>query len=71
MAPEGKFDQDVFALGTLNAGNMVELGARLPSASTLSPLVTLLRADGTVLADADGNAGDGHFMATLVADGDY
>ncbi len=71
MAPEGKFDQDVFALGTLNAGNMVELGARLPSASTLSPLVTLLRADGTVVADADGNGGDGHFMATLVADGDY
>ncbi|MEI7538818.1 MAG: C-type lectin domain-containing protein, partial [Comamonadaceae bacterium] len=71
MAPEGRFDKDVFVLGTLNAGNMVELGTRLPSTSTLSPLVTLLRADGTVIADEDGNAADGHFMATLSTDGQY
>ena len=71
MGPEGRFDKDVFALGTLNAGNMLELGTRLSSTSTLSPLVTLLRADGVVVADEDGNAADGHFMATLSTDGQY
>ncbi len=71
MGPEGRFDKDVFALGTLNAGNMLELGTRLSSTSTLSPLVTLLRADGSVVADEDGNAADGHFMATLSTDGQY
>ncbi|MFZ4525881.1 MAG: lectin-like protein [Chlorobium sp.] len=71
MGPEERFDKDVFALGKLNAGNMVELGTRLTSTSTLSPLVTLLRADGTAVADEDGNAADGHFMATLSTDGQY
>src|SRR6185295_3771290 len=52
-----------------NAGNVVELTTRLPGTSTLAPKVTLVDAAGHVIADADGNANDGHVLATLTSDG--
>ena len=72
MLPENStLDKDLFALGRLNAGNMVELSTVLPSTSTLMPLVTLLHADGTPVTDFDGNKADGNFSATLLSDDDY
>ena len=45
MGPEGSnTDEDVFSLGVFNAGNIVELTARLPGSSTLGAKVTLLNA---------------------------
>ena len=70
MAPSGSnLDEDVFALGVFNTGNVVELNTRLPGTSTLVPKVTLLDAAGQVIADSDGNPGDGHVLATLAGDG--
>ena len=47
------------------------LDVRLPSTSLLIPRVTLVDSAGNEIADEDGDASDGHFMATLAADGDY
>ena len=71
MLPENWFDRDVYGLGRLNSGNLVELSTTLPSTSTLVAKVTLLAADGSVVADGDGNSADGHFSATLTVDGEY
>ena len=55
----------------LNVGNVVELGTRLPSTSTLAPRVRVLDAAGVPVADEDGDPADGHFLATISADGEY
>ncbi len=71
MAPESTVDRDIYALGRLNAGNRVELNTSMPSSSDLMPVVTLWQADGTMVADSDGNYTDGQFNALLAADSDY
>ena len=64
-------DQDVFSLGAVAAGKQVELNVRLPASSSLAPRVTLLDSAGNLVADTDGNPGDGHFKASVPAGGDY
>ena len=72
MAPEGSnTDEDYFALGALNVGNQVELNLQLPAGSTLNGMVSLVNSSGTAVADTDGNPEDGHFLATIAADGSY
>ena len=72
MGPQGgNTDEDVYALGVYNTGNVVELGLRLPSGGSLQPKVTLLDASGAAVADQDGDPSDGHVRATLAADGQY
>jgi hypothetical protein len=72
MLPEGlNFDEDLYALGVLNAGNVVELTARLPSSSTLTPGLTVFDGDGIPVADEDGDPLDAHFRATIPSDGSY
>ena len=67
----GTKDEDLYALGSFSAGNIVELDVQLPSSSTLAPQVRLLDAAGNEIADEDGDATDGHFLATLTEDGAY
>ena len=62
-------DEDYFSLGSFSAGDVVTLDVRLPSTSLLIPRVTLVDSAGNEIADEDGDASDGHFMATLAADG--
>jgi hypothetical protein len=64
-------DVDVFYLGRLNAGNVVDASTRFPAASTLNAQITLLTATNTALVDADGNTTNGHAQATIPSDGDY
>ena len=64
-------DVDVFQLGTLNAGNVVEAGVRLPASSTLDAKVTVVDSSGAAVADSDGNTSDGHALVTIAADGAY
>ena len=72
MGPESSNqDEDIYALGVLNVGNVVELDTRLPGDSSLAPRVRLLDASGNVVADEDGDATDGHFLATISEDGFY
>ena len=72
MSPESSNqDEDIYALGVLNVGNVVELDTRLPGDSNLAPRVRLLDASGNVVADEDGDATDGHFLATISEDGFY
>ncbi len=69
MAPESTtWDQDRYQLGTLTAGNQVALSLQLPADSSLVPRVRLLKADGTEVADEDGDPWDAHFLGTI-ADG--
>ena len=52
MSPDSwNTDEDVFLLGTLSAGNVVELTTTLPSSSTLVARVRLLDASGTEVTD--------------------
>ncbi|MCP4245957.1 MAG: hypothetical protein GY778_02810, partial [bacterium] len=72
MLPQGSnLDEDVFALGTLSAGNQVVLEVVLPSTSTLSPRVRLIDASGSAVSDADGDTFDGRFAGVIPADGAY
>ncbi|MCE5334113.1 MAG: tandem-95 repeat protein [Desulfobacteraceae bacterium] len=72
MAAEGSNqDSDYFALGTLNAGNQVELTLRLPAESSLNGMLTVVDANGNAVTDTDGNPLDGHFLGTMSADGAY
>ena len=72
MAPTGsKPDEDVFQLGRVSAGTVVELNAAAPSTSTLTPKVTLVDANGAALADEDGNPDNGHVLTTIPTGGDY
>jgi hypothetical protein len=72
MLPEGSnTDEDVFSLGTLSAGNVVELSTSLPSTSTVVGRVRLINASGAAVADTGGNLVDGHFSGTIPADGAY
>jgi hypothetical protein len=72
MAPSSSnLDEDVFAVGTLRAGNVVELDVRLPATSTLLPRVSLLDHAGNEAMDEDGYPFDGHFLATMIDDGPY
>ena len=64
-------DVDIYALGVLNVGNVVELDTRLPGNSTLAPRVQLIDASGSLVLDEDGDATDGHFLATITEDGAY
>ena len=59
MASEGSnTDEDLFALGTFSAGNIVELTAVLPSSSTLVPDVALVDSTGAAVGDEDGSPDD-------------
>ena len=72
MASEGGDpDYDFFRLGSLAAGNIIDLRAQLPSSSTLDARVTVVDSSGTLLADTDGSPTDGRFIATVVNAGDY
>jgi hypothetical protein len=72
MGPEdSNTDEDLFALGTLNPGNVLELDLRLPSTSTLAPRLRVLNAAGNPVTDEDGNPNDDHFRATLTSSGAY
>jgi len=72
IAPQGeRADADFYGWGTLNAGNTVELTIALPVSSRLQPRLFLVDAQGRELADEDGDPTDGHFLATLTADGQY
>jgi len=72
MDPQGSHqDQDLFALGTLSAGNVVELDARLPSTGSLSPRLVLVDASGAPVADGDGDPTDDHFLGTIATGGEY
>ena len=64
-------DQDMFALGSLNAGNEVELGTRLPSESTFVGWLSVLDSSGAEVSDQDGDVLDGHFVGTIPTDGQY
>ncbi len=66
MAAEGaNTDEDYFSLGMLDMGVVVTMNAWLPSDGTLHPRLQLVDAEGTAVPDADGNAADGHFSATV------
>ena len=70
MAAEGSnTDEDVYSLGLVNAGNVIELSTRMPGDGTLSPKVVLLDAAGQLLPDSDGDTTDDHARVTLTADG--
>jgi hypothetical protein len=72
MAASGAhWDTDLFQLGTLTTGNVVQLSTRLPSVSTWNGTVTLVDASGVPVAEEDGNPADGHFLGTITADGVY
>ena len=72
MSREGaNTDEDVFLLGTLSAGNVVELSTRLPSASSWNGVLTVVDSSGAAVADDDGDALDGHVLATIPTDGVY
>jgi hypothetical protein len=64
-------DVDLFSLGTLSAGNQIELNSVLPSNSTLIPWIGMLDAAGNYVADQDGDPTDARFEATIAADGEY
>jgi len=72
MSPQGSnADEDRFALGVFNEGNVVELSVELPSSSALVPRIRLLDAAGNPLADEDGDPTDAHLLATITTDGAY
>lgn len=72
MSPEGSnTDEDLFSLGVLNTGNVVELTLNLPAGSSLDSKLILLDSTGAAVADTDGNLADGHFLGTIAADGAY
>ena len=72
MSAEGaNTDEDYFYLGTLDASAVVVLNVSLPSLSALNPRVQVVDGSGAVVADTDGDATDGGFLATLAAADDY
>lgn len=72
MASEGSnVDEDYYQLGTLNAGNVVELSVRLPSSSSWGGIVVVVDADGNAVADTDGDLTDSHFLGTVTSAGKY
>ncbi len=71
MMPEStNEDEDRFQLGLLNVGNEIDLAVTLPSSSSLVPVLRVLDASETPLADADSDPTNG-FQATITADGEY
>ena len=71
MAPElANPDEDTYQLGTLTAGDRVELTVTLPSGSSLVPHARVFDQAGVEVADEDGQP-DGDFAATLPAGGTY
>ena len=72
MAANGSnMDEDLFQLGTLSAGNVLELSTRLPSTSSWNGVVTAVDASGVAVTDQDGNPANGHFRGTIPSDGTY
>jgi RHS repeat-associated protein len=72
MGPDGSHaDEDLFSLGDLNTGNVVELSTRLPSTSSWNGVLTVVNGSGVAVADTDGSVLDGHFLGTVPADGVY
>ncbi|MEM9587763.1 MAG: lectin-like protein, partial [Planctomycetota bacterium] len=67
----GNFDEDTFALGPLNAGNVVELDLGLPTTSTLIPLIQLFDSAGNLLPDEDGNLLDDKLTVSITSDDEY
>ena len=53
-AGDGQTDEDLFALGVLSAGNVVELEVGLPASSRVRPVVSLLDGAGEVGEAASG-----------------
>jgi len=71
MEPESwNFDEDLYGLGLLNAGNVIELTLRIPTNGTLLPLVTVVDQNGNFLVNQDTNVLSGHYRATVPATGD-
>ncbi len=64
-------DEDSFALGTLNAGNVVELTVAVPADGTAAPRIQLLDPTGAPVPDEDGDPDDLAFRAAVTADGPY
>src|SRR6266850_2127296 len=72
MAPESwNFDEDLFALGVLNSGNLVELNVSIPTNGSLVPLVSVMDGNWNLLRNDDTNALSGHFRATVSQSGNY
>ena len=56
MAPQStNTDEDRFQLGMLNTGNVIDLGLRLPSSSSLIPSLRVFDGSGVELLDTDGD----------------
>ena len=68
-AENGRQDNDRFSLGRLNAGTTISLDTRLPSWSTLSPVLDVFDASGNAVTDTD-TATD-VFRGEITVDGDY
>jgi len=71
MSPERTRDKDIFLLGTLTAGSVVELSIGLPSTSDWDGKVSVLDSSGRAVRDDDGHLANGHFLGTIRADGVY
>src|SRR5438105_7832060 len=72
MGPESwNFDEDLFALGLLNAGNVIELNVQVPTNGSVLPLVSVLDSNYNLLANDDTNVLSGHFLARVPANGNY
>ncbi|MEM9587764.1 MAG: C-type lectin domain-containing protein [Planctomycetota bacterium] len=67
----GNFDEDSFALGPLNAGNVVELDLGLPTTSTLIPQLQLFDSAGNLLPDEDGDPLDDKLRVSITSDDEY
>ena len=65
----GTTDVDTYALGVLNAGNTVTLGIRVPTGSTLAPLVQVVNSAGVAVADTDPT--DAGFSGSITASDSY
>jgi Lectin C-type domain/Bacterial pre-peptidase C-terminal domain/CARDB len=72
MDPESwNFDEDMYSLGLLNAGNLIELRVTLPTNGTLLPLVCVVDENSNILPNLSSNSWGGHFQAPVPASGNY
>ncbi|MCP5528023.1 MAG: pre-peptidase C-terminal domain-containing protein [Verrucomicrobiales bacterium] len=72
MLPEGdKEDQDSYALGVLEAGNVVELRLQIPAGGSLVPWLRLMNEAGQTVSEPGGDQLDGQVRVTLSEGGQY